>query len=373
MKIVSVMTTRSLGGAEFAAVELLDALVERGHRAVMLTDDSRIVRDRAVEARPVSLGPKLARSSWPGLVARAPALRHRLRRALEAEWPYDVLLVHYKKEQLLAATLPRRLRDVVAWAEWGPVPYEFRRGLPRALFLRAARRASVVMAVSAGTRASLADVGVPAGRIDVVPNAMRTDEIRFDAEGRRRVRAELGIPGDAFVVGCISRFHHKKRNDVVIDAMLGLDGGAHLILAGGGDTEAELRQRAAALGTRAHFVPTPGAGVGAVLSALDVSVSCPSPTEGAPRAVILAMLAERPTLATGAEGMADLLTDDIGGILVPENDPDALAARLGVYVRDEDRRRREGQLARRRAVERFDSRVVAEQAERLLARASNER
>ena len=157
----------------------------------------------------------------------------------------------------------------------------------------------------------------------------------------------MGIPASAFVVGCISRFHHKKRNDVVIDAVSRLDGDSHLILAGSGDTEAELRQRAASLGERAHFVPTPGAAVGEVLSAFDVSVFCPSPTEGAPRAVILGMLADAPSFATGAEGVADLLADDIGGIVVPENDAEALAERLEPYRGDEDRRRREGELARR--------------------------
>ena len=33
------------------------------------------------------------------------------------------------------------------------------------------------------------------------------------------MRSELGIPDDAFVVGCISRFHPKKRNDVVVEAV----------------------------------------------------------------------------------------------------------------------------------------------------------
>jgi glycosyltransferase involved in cell wall biosynthesis len=369
VKIVSVMTTGSLGGAEFAAVELLDSLVERGHQAVMLTNEPSLVRDSALHARGLDLGPKLSRSSWRDLAVRWPVLTRRLHRALDAESPYDVLLVHYKKEQLMAASLPPRRRRTVAWAEWGPVPYELRRGLPRAMFARAARRASLVMAVSEGTRASLVDVGVPPELIHVVPNAMRTEEIRVDPEGRRRVRAGLGIPDDAFVVGCISRFHHKKRNDVVIDAVARLGGEAHLILAGAGDTEAELRRRATPLGERVHFVPTPGAAVGEVLSAFDVSVFCPSPTEGAPRAVILGMLAERPSLATGAEGVSDLLAKDVGGIVEPENDPEALAERLESYLGDEDRRRREGALARRRAVERFDHRVVAEQAERLLVRA----
>ena len=52
----------------------------------------------------------------------------RLRKALEAEYPYDVLLVHYKKEQLMARQLPKRLRATLVWAEWGPVPVQMRQG-----------------------------------------------------------------------------------------------------------------------------------------------------------------------------------------------------------------------------------------------------
>ena len=181
------------------------------------------------------------------------------------------------------------------------------------------------MAVSAGTRDSVCDIGVPADKVVVVPNAVRPDEIRFRPEGRKSVRAELGIPGDAFVVGCISRLHPKKRNDVVVEAVGMLDGRTHLIMAGDGETEAALREQAQILGDRAHFIPTPGDDtIAAVLSAFDVSVFCPSPTEGAPRAVILGMLAERPCIATGAEGVADMIDVSIGGITIPENDSQAL-------------------------------------------------
>src|SRR6202000_2613944 len=132
---------------------------------------------------------------------------------------------------------------------------------------------------------------------------VRSEESRSSPAGRERVRRELAIPVDAFVVGCISRFHPKKRNDVVVNAVRELQNErVHLILAGSGETEDELRELAAPLGDRAHFIDTPGADVPDVLSAFDVSVFCPSPTEGAPRAVILGMLASRPCLATGAEG-----------------------------------------------------------------------
>jgi glycosyltransferase involved in cell wall biosynthesis len=360
------MTGAAPGGAEFAAVELLDALGARGHRAVMLSDWSEISRDSRVEVRRLELGPKLSARSWPGLALRWPRLRARLRQALEAELPYDVLLLHYKKEQLLAVGLPHRLRPRVIWAEWGPIPRQMRRGPGRWAYAAASQDVAAVLAISEGTRRSVVAAGVEPGKVSVLPNAMRTEEIQFCEEGRARIRRELGIPATAFTVGCISRFHPKKRNDVVIDAVAELGADVHLILAGAGETEPQLRERAAALDGRAHFLSTPGAEVGDVLSAFDVSVFCPSPAEGQPRAVILGMLAGRPCVSTGAEGVVDLIEDGLGAIVSPENDPRALAAVLRRYDGDPERVRREGALAARRARERFDAAVVAGEAERLI-------
>ena len=370
MKIVSVMTTDSSGGAEFAAVEMLDALRQRGHETVMLTDMPAMARDTEVRVAPVSLGPKLSTTSWVKLALRWPSLLMRLRGALAKEAPYDVLMVHYKKEQLLAGMLPAALRSTLVWAEWGPVPFPLRRGVPRRAYLRAGDQAALVMAISEGTLRSVADVGVPEQKIIVVPNVVRTDEIRYTEEGRARVRGQLGIPEQAFVVGCISRFHPKKRNDVVVRAVCELeDENVHLILGGSGETESELRRLAEPLGERAHFIPTPGSEVPDVLSAFDVSVFCPSPTEGAPRAVILGMLASRPCLSTGAEGVADMIMPEFGGITSPENDPDALRSMISRYLDDPALVVSQGAAARAYAERTYAAPVVAERIEGLFKEA----
>lgn len=361
------MTTDSSGGAEFAALEMLSALRERGHETVLLSDMSGIARDTGVEVEPIALGPKLSARSWFGLAARWPLLLARLRKALRSHEPYDVLLVHYKKEQLLVRMLPASVRRAVVWAEWGPVPFPLRRGLPRTAYLTAARDAALIMAISEGTRSSLLDVGVDPGKVMVVPNVMRTEDIRYAEAGRARIRQELGIPDRAFVVGCISRFHPKKRNDVVVEAVRALeDPRVHLILAGAGESEQQLRALAAPLGERVHFIPTPGDSVADVLSAFDVSVFCPSPTEGAPRAVILGMLAARPCLATGPEGVADMISAEIGGIADPENDPSSLRALLERYLGDPQRAQREGAAARAHAERTYAAPVLAQRIENLL-------
>jgi glycosyltransferase involved in cell wall biosynthesis len=370
MKIISVMTTDSSGGAEFAALEMLEALRERGHETVMLSDMEGIGRDTGVTVLPISLGPKLSTGSWVALAVRWPMLLWRLRSALRAQAPYDVLMVHYKKEQLLVPFLPRSLRRTVVWAEWGPVPFPLRRGLPRRAYLAAGRGAPLVMAVSEGTRRSVSDVGIPAEKVIVVPNVLRTEEIRFTEAGRARVRSELGIPADAFVVGCISRFHPKKRNDVVVQAVRALENpDVHLIMAGSGETESALRELAAPLGERAHFIPTPGSEVPDVLSAFDVSVFCPSPTEGAPRAVILGMLASRPCLSTGAEGVADMITPEFGGIASPENDPASLRPLLERFLADPAEGERAGAAARAHAEATYAAPVVAKRIEELFSAA----
>ncbi len=369
MKIVSVMTTTSAGGAEFAAVELLDALAEAGDEVVMVSNMADIGRGTRVRIAPIDIGPKLSKRSWRSLLIRWPIIARELYVQLRSLEPYDVLLVHYKKEQLLAATLPRRLRPALVWAEWGPVPYPLRRGLPRAAFLAAARRADAIMAISAGTKRSLEEVGVPAAKVSVVPNTVDTDGIRFSAAGRSRVRGELGIGSKDFVVGCISRFHPKKRNDVVVEAVRQLQApDVHLIMAGSGETEPQLRTAAQPLGDRAHFVPTPTTDVADVLSAFDVIVFCPSPTEGAPRATILGMLASRPCLATGPEGVDDLIRPEFGAITEPLNDSRALAELLRRYYADPGLRERQGSAARRWAEGEFAKPAVAARVKALIAR-----
>jgi len=111
-----------------------------------------------------------------------------------------------------------------------------------------------------------------------------------------------------------------------------------------------------------HFVPTPGADVADVLSAFDVSVFCPSPTEGAPRAVILAMLAGRACVSTGPEGVHDLIPADGGTICSPENDVEALRTVLAQYRTDESLRTTHGKVAAEYALRTYDRRAVAARA-----------
>jgi glycosyltransferase involved in cell wall biosynthesis len=370
MKIVSVMTSATRGGAEYAAVRLLDAVAARGHETVLLTSHPDTADATRVAARHVDLGPKLGSRTWPRLTAGSPLVLRRLRRELEREAPYDVLLLHFKKEQLLARRLPAELRPRIAWAEWGPVPPPLRSGLPQRLYSRAARDVAAVLAISEGTRQSLIAAGVPAERVGVVSNAIDPQRFRPLPDAGAEHRRALGVPDDAFLIGCLTRFNARKRNDVAIDAAVQLADTpgppVHLLMIGEGDTEAELRARAAPLGEAAHFVPSSGAEPAELLSACEAVVFCPSPTEGEPLAISLGMLTERPVVATAAEGATGLLEPGCGAIATPDHDAAAVCALLAGYRDNPERARAEGRAARARAAERHDPAVVGARAEALL-------
>jgi glycosyltransferase involved in cell wall biosynthesis len=365
-RIVSVQTTNERGGAEYANVDLLEALAARGHDVVLLTNVPDIATGMNVRVRAIDLGPKLARRSMKKVALRTPLALLRLARALRAERPVGVTLVHFKKEQLLCALLPAALTGTIVWAEWGPVPQPMRHGIPRWLYALAARRARSIMAVSGGTKRTIVQAGVPAGKVEVVPNLVDVHSIEPDLTARVELRHAWGAGEQTLVVGCISRFQRRKRNDVVIDAMARLEGDVLLVLAGEGDQEQALRARAAPYGERVRFVANVRGHVEAFLSACDLLVFAPSPTEGEPRVIVMAQLVGVPVVATHPEGAEGLIPQGGGTIVSPHHDPRALAATLGAYRDDPERCRREGEIARRATLASHDPERTLSAVERSL-------
>ena len=187
-----------------------------------------------------------------------------------------------------------------------------------------------------------------------MPNLVDVDEVSFEPEARERLRAEWGAGPDTLVAGCISRFQRRKRNDVVIDAMAHVDGDVLLVMAGEGDEEPALRERAAPYGERVRFAPNVRGHVEAFLSACDLLVFAPSPTEGAPRVIVMAQLVGVPVISTDPEGADELLPPGTGTICSPSHDPSALGAALAEYRDDPERRKREGAAGREATLVRHD-------------------
>ncbi|HMH48228.1 MAG TPA: glycosyltransferase, partial [Solirubrobacteraceae bacterium] len=101
-----------------------------------------------------------------------------------------------------------------------------------------------------------------------------------------------------------------------------------------------------------------------LLSALDIAVCC-SDFEGSPLAVMEYMDASLPVVASAVGGLPDLIEPGVHGLLVPPNDPPALAAALAELLDDPQRARAMGARGRERRRAEFDIDVLVRRLEDL--------
>jgi len=94
------------------------------------------------------------------------------------------------------------------------------------------------------------------------------------------------------------------------------------------------------------------------------------PTLGEPfgKAVIEAMACGKPVIATNAGGPAEIIQDEVDGILVPPSNPEAIALQITRLIEDKNERRRLGERARETAVNRFSWSTIAEKYHQLYSR-----
>ena len=155
-------------------------------------------------------------------------------------------------------------------------------------------------------------------------------------------------------VACVARLVPVKGVADLVEAMGGLQGVA-LDVAGDGPLGARLAARARSLGVRATFHGWLGAAAkGALLEAAHVAVvpSLVLPggrTESIPVALLEAMAAGRPVVATRVGGIGEVVTQGVDGMLVPPGDVLALRRAIGALLADDALAARVGRAARERA------------------------
>jgi glycosyltransferase involved in cell wall biosynthesis len=173
-------------------------------------------------------------------------------------------------------------------------------------------------------------------------------------------------PSGELVVGCLGRFSPEKGLDVLLRALPSLPF-ATAVLVGDGAERGHLDELAGRLGVRDRLVltgwhddPAP------YLRALDVLVS-PSRFEALPLAVLEAMRAGLPVVASDVGSVSEAVAHGETGLLVPPDDPAALAEALRTMHRDPARRRRMGERGRTVASVRFTPQATARAFEALYA------
>lgn len=219
-------------------------------------------------------------------------------------------------------------------------------------------------------------LGVSAGHLSCETNGVDVQAFQPQPRTAGGLRDELGIPADAPLLGFVGRLSPEKGPSVFVRAALLLHSRApevHFVMVGEGPLEPELRRLAELFGLqgRMHFAGL-RRDMQAIYSELDVVVSS-SNSEAMPLALMEAMACGLPIVATRVGGVPDLVEHGETGWLVGPGEFDDLAGRCGELVADAAMRRRMGERARQRVVERFDLSDCVERMDQLIARLAHAR
>ena len=251
---------------------------------------------------------------------------------------------------------------------FGPVANALVRTAERAL----ARVTDCIVTISPSQRRDIVErfhVAPPA-RVVTIPLGLDLDAL-LNAPAvatAPTLRDALSIPAGDFVVGFVGRFVAIKDLGTLVNAfgqVVREVPHAHLLLAGDGPIRGELQRAAAAAGVaeRVHFLGWTEDLV-SVYAAMDVC-ALTSLNEGTPVALIEAMAARKPVVATRVGGVPDLVADGRTGLLVAARDSVALARSIVALAADPALRARLGGAARADVQQRFSYDRLVDDIDRL--------
>lgn len=196
------------------------------------------------------------------------------------------------------------------------------------------RLADTVVAVSQDVRQGLTGYyGVAGANIIVIENAIDAQRIAAEvgSADRGALRQQLGFSPEVFLIGCVAVLRQQKGQLFLVDAMpavLAAVPNARLVLIGDGEGRQEIEERVQALGLvdAVHFLGW-RADATKLLAALDAFV-LPSLYEGLPLALLEAMAAGLPIVATNVDGTRDAVENRVSGILIESMNAPALASAI---------------------------------------------
>lgn len=214
---------------------------------------------------------------------------------------------------------------------------------------------------------------VDPSKVTVILNGVDVDAITAATGYRSAVRQQLGIDNNAIAILILASLVRRKGQHYMLAALASQHLQKHgrylrLILAGEGPMRDKLQSQCASLGLAEQVVFTgriPHEQIPAVLSAADI-VALPSEDEGMPLALLEAMAAGHPVVATSVGAVPEIVTNRELGLLVPPGSPDALARAIDELICHPEMARQLGDAGQRQVRARYDQRNMVAAYERIL-------
>lgn len=218
------------------------------------------------------------------------------------------------------------------------------------------RSSDCVVANSEAARQNLLSVGVPPRLVRVIRNGV--DLQRFCSNGHRApARRRWGWTEDELLIGVIANLRPEKGHATLLKAVptvVGRFPQARFLIVGPDPLDQGERLRAMASELRPHVSFLGDCSeIPELLAALDLFV-LPSWSESMPNALIEAMSAGRPVIASDVGGCKEIVLHGETGMLVRPKDPEALAGQIIQLLEEPELRKRLGRAARERAESEFD-------------------
>jgi glycosyltransferase involved in cell wall biosynthesis len=210
---------------------------------------------------------------------------------------------------------------------------------------------------------------VPEEKIFVLENSIdyrRFADVSISKEDAKKM---LGLPSDAFVFGTIGRLAPTKGLLYLIEAFPKVKEqkpSAHLVLLGDGPCRAELEQQASNMSCRdsIHFLGYRD-NIEQLLRGMDVFVLS-SVAEGMPRAILEAMAAGVPCVATEVGGIPEIISGNNVGVLVSPKDSEALAeAMISIANITDEKLEKQVEKAQNRVRQFYSHQIVQEKLRKL--------
>ncbi len=360
MRILIVIAAIARGGMERQVIDLAGGLQHRGHEVLVAVE--KRVSDYADEIAAAGVTVReLRRDS--GADPRVVGDLVRLIREFRA----DVVVC-----ENFNATMWGRFAAAVVGVPSVTAEHSTDRGEPAKILIAnrlLGRGTAAVVGCAEAQRSSLVREGNPADRIHVIPNGVNIERFKPDRAAGLRLRAHLGIPADALVVGIVAAHRTEKRHDRFIDLVADVrDAGvaAWGLAVGGGPLLAANRELAARSRHAGHIVLSgPSADMNAAYSALDVSVIV-SDNDTFPLAVLESQACATPVVAVDVGGLRETISDGVGGIIVPVGDSGRLTSAVVGLLADGALRATMGAHARSWVSENLSTDRMVDRYERLL-------
>jgi glycosyltransferase involved in cell wall biosynthesis len=268
---------------------------------------------------------------------------------------WDVRVVHtHHFNQLLYSVIGAKLVGArIIHTEHSVEAYK-RRRLRIALRLLSLLCHKVVVIGDDGRRTLEAGVGIPKRKLRLIRAGVSLDHPR---EPRAQVRAALGLGKAERVATIIARLSPEKNHQLLLSAFATVSRRmpeARLLIVGDGTERDAIAQEIERLGLQ-NCVRMLGVrrDVHRILAASDLFVLS-SDREGLPIAVLEAMAAARPVLATAVGDIPTVVRDGISGRLVPPRDMQAMAVAMTEFFHDPQRASAMGAHGRRLVQENYD-------------------